>query len=122
MLKDSTVLKKMRVLIENPDHWIKYHSAETISGNIIKAQDKSAYRFCLLGALAHIKKLENAYYRDPVSVNYIAPSIKEIYGEISVSTFNDWSKITHKDVINVLDIAIKKATENERANRKAKLQ
>lgn len=100
-------LKLMKKLIDKPASWIKRASARNISGQEVNYADNEAVCFCLLGALGHVV-YKHTYSHE---IEYAAREhLENAAGLINdLVSYNDEPKITHKDIIRVLNKAICKA-------------
>lgn len=108
--KLHSIYKNTRKLIENEERWIK--GAYELDG-----------KFCLLGALRHTAKIGESTSPMKTSlalklpllecINQLFPDRHHHYENIV--WFNDNHKTTHKDVLAVLDCAIKDSAPKEKS-------
>jgi hypothetical protein len=93
------LLKQARVKIENSENWIKMHTAENSHGWQVFSKDPSACKFCMIGAIASVSSSNE-------TLDVMIKALQNVT-LIPVSMFNDSGLTTHKDVLDVFDVAIR---------------
>lgn len=86
------MLKEMRVLLDNPKHWVK--------GMSEKKLEDGSYAFCVIGAADHLSGWQ-AFPRDDV-----LDVLRDVTGSGSIANWNDDPATTHQNVLDALDSAI----------------
>lgn len=109
------VLREVRKLLADEWKWTKNSSAKNEEGCRVPALHKSASCWCLLGAIdkfAHVDTSGELHAACSESLRNLLPGSYSRTNSISIVLFNDSSTTTHKDVLRLLDEAIR--TEEEK--------
>lgn len=97
-MKTSTILRRTRKLLSDPEKWTKCWDER-------KSERKTAY--CIVGAISHSGKSCPGAAFD--GIRFLENML-----EFSILThWNDHPRRTHKQVLNFLDRAIKRAEKEE---------
>ena len=102
------ILQKIRSLIEAG--WTQNRYAETSTGRTISPHEENACKFCLAGALI-AADAQFAKDRNGDAVQYLKRAIYKDYGIVGVVQFNDSAFRTKKQVLGILDSAIKACSD-----------
>lgn len=120
-LKPVTALRKLRELFETPGTWIKGHLATIGKGSratAVHPDDKEATCFCIAGGLYHVANANLTYSRHELpgwSHLQLALARKQGWKAAKLGDFSDvieWNDAKHrtrKDVLALIDDAIKLA-------------
>jgi hypothetical protein len=100
------VLKDVRELLSDPNHWTKGAYARDARDNFREPRAPDAVKFCLLGALARFDASE---YEPALS--RLAVGVQRRGQNATLAQFNDAS--SHEDVLALLDEAIARMKGDE---------
>jgi len=120
-MKLSTFLRKSREKIDTPDKWIQGDMCANAKGHVVRYDDPTACKFCLVGAMLMTRKeIENiplrAYKIDgeawyfPLHREARSVVEEQVQGR-HLTSFNDMS--THAEVIEALNKAIREVEIRE---------
>jgi hypothetical protein len=105
------VLRRMKALLRKG--WTQGWYARTAQGNYCRTDSKNAATFCLVGAHDRARRDLSG----PVSLHYLMKCVggdnSNIVGFDNIVDFNDNSKRTKKEILQVVDCAIKLAKEEK---------
>lgn len=98
-------LKRVRKFLKKPERWAQGALARNNAGYTVDAVSADATCFCMLGALDHVRNgADYDTYNAVCAV--IVGAVPRRFGDII--SFNDDEKTKHKDVLKVLDRAVRK--------------
>lgn len=107
-------LQKMKRLLSKPRGWTKLALARNKAGRPVVVSDKSACRFCLLGATDKVR-IDNAFLamNSHLAINALNKICFKEYG-LRIVSFNDRKETRKPQVLRVIDkaIALVKAENN----------
>lgn len=109
------ILKAVRRLLSKKERWTKNHTARTKNGELTNYADRTAYAFCLTGAICRIGS--TFYERKETSIllkNHLPRPFKrrnDNPGNLSLMYYNDHPRTQHKDILNLLDSTISSFTK-----------
>ena len=111
-----SILRKARELLTDPENWTKgaFHKTRRKSGGTTE------HSYCALGAW---RKVSGKGLNDPGKArNLLFRALKEKTGRTCVIRYNDDHRTTHKDILELFDLAIcMEECENEHTTGCAKL-
>ena len=113
-MKVKTVLIKMKALIKNPKNWIQCTYAEDKFGRSCFISSPTACKFCLDGALTKVTANKDGEFDNDESTKlYDRASylLCKVCNDFNICDFNDTEGRTHKEIIDVLNMAIKECKE-----------
>jgi len=111
-MKALNILRGVKRLLKDPEKWTKHTMARNRHGSSVHESSPEAKCWCLSGALTYVGRKSKS--RDD-SKNKARDIVESLVG--TIPNWNDDSRRTHKDVLNTLDLAIKKAIELDRKKR-----
>lgn len=93
------LLMNAKLLIQEPENWIKGAFARSAKGRKVNIQSPKACRFCAYGAMLHLDGSVGAYQL-----------LNELTHE-GLIAFNDAPDTTHPMIMRLFDKAIRRAKE-----------
>lgn len=116
-ITQKVILRTVRQLLADPNHWMKYYLAKDEHDRPVYAYTPGATKWCLAGAIQRATFYGGApnvhlYYE---TLDYLNPYLplchsKKI-GFSGVVDFNDDPETTHQMVLDLLDKALKELEE-----------
>lgn len=100
-------LKATRELIGTPDKWTQNVYSRDKLGSQCSIRSSEACKFCIMGAIRRVDDSAAADKAYEYLKNY--SPILDSYSKGQLVVYNDDSNTTHKDIIALLDKAIKDA-------------
>lgn len=105
----ADVLLAARDLIADESRWTRFAEARDAEGVPVLATAKGAARFCMVGAVMHVTRVEQLDFE---AYDQCWPHLMQACGG-TVSAFNDSARHSHADVLAAMDRAIVLAKEAE---------
>lgn len=99
------ILTAVKKLVSKPASWTKKTNARNVYGQEVSYEDADATCFCLNGAVNRATFRINCYYDVYVKIR---ESLQEAAGTANLIAYNDDLATTHKDIINMLNKALRK--------------
>lgn len=96
------VLKSARELLSDEKRWTKYHAGRTELGVSADPCDRDAVRWCASGATRRVVGWNNT---DAITLDAARRQLRNVIGD-SITSWNDYSRRTHAEVLAAFDKAI----------------
>ena len=106
------VLEGMRSLLTYPANWTQCVEATDCNGNSVRAADRNARNWCLIGACMKVERSLNTRALTTIKATSAYEYWKAVVYtgyEPSLVDFNDSPTTTHADIMAILDEAIANA-------------
>lgn len=109
IIKIREKLLQIRSLIDSPENWTKGCLARNKNDKCVYTFSKEACKWCLTGAIYCVVQFGENFDNNKNKIRndikfVLSKNISKEYS--TIIKFNDHSKTTHKDVLNLLDKTI----------------
>ena len=99
-------LQEVRKLLRNDVYWTRHESARDANGKFCRPDSPKACQWCLEGAVVRVTN-DDTYLR----IQVIDALDQTIDTHTDIPEFNDDYLTTHQDVLNVINLTIKRVND-----------